>query len=107
MGKIIIKRKVTLEFLGDEYKDGYITFKQIPVKDYTDLMQKLPKEGEKDAGRSLTLMSEMLKKYFVEGKFPEGDKLSDLTSEDLDDLDQETGLHCFETVVGKKLDPKE
>jgi len=103
MGKIIIKRKVTLEFLGDEYKDSYLTFKAIPVKDYTAMLANLPKDGEDDNGKSITMMLEMLTRYFVEGEFL-GDAVS---KEDMGDIDQETAIHCFETVVGKKSDPKD
>jgi hypothetical protein len=108
MGKIVIKRKVTLEFLGEEYKDGYLTFKAIPVKDYTGMLAKLPKEGEEDNGKSITMMLDLLTTYFVEGKFPDDEgKLQDVTKEDVGDIDQETAIHCFETVVGKKTDPKD
>lgn len=104
---IVIKRKVSFDFLGEEYKDAYIVFKAIPVKDYAALTQKMPKDGEEDAGKSITLMLEMLEDYFIEGKFPNKDgELEDLKKEDVADLDQESTIRSFQKLTGQEPDPK-
>lgn len=108
MGKIVIKRQVSLDFLGDDYKEAYIVFKAIPVKDYADLMEKMPKEGEADNGKAVTMMVELLEKYFYKGKFPDDNgELVDLEASDMADLDQEAAIKCFQRVVGQDPDPKE
>lgn len=105
---IVIKRKISLDFLGEEYKEAYITFKAIPVKDFSELMQRMPKDGQEDNVKSMELMLEMLEKYFYEGKFPndKGD-LEPLSKEDVKDLDQQASLKCFQMLVGQDTDPKE
>lgn len=104
---IVIKKKVSLDFLGDDYKEAYITFKAIPVKDYAALMAKMPKGEEPDDGKAITLMVEMLEKYFYEGKFPNDEgTLEDLKKEDVADLDQEAAIKCFQRLAGQDPDPK-
>lgn len=106
MGKIVIKRKVSLDFIGEEYKDAYIVFRAIPVKDYAEIMKQMPKDGE-DNTKSLTIMLEMLQKYFVEGKFPdENNQLVDLEAKDVTELDRDSAITCFQRVVGQDPDPK-
>lgn len=108
MGKILIRRKVNFDFLGDEYKDAYISFRAIPVKDYQDILKKMPTEDQADNGKSVALVLDTLKEYFVEGKFPGADgTLESLEAGDLDDLDQDSAIRCFEVLVGRQLDPKD
>ena len=37
MGKIVIKKQVSLDFLGEDYKEAYINFKSIPALDYEQI----------------------------------------------------------------------
>lgn len=110
MGKIVIKRRVDLDFLGEEYKDAYLTFRTIPVKDYAEFIKSLngleQSDKPEENAKAVTIMLECLKKYFFEGKFPEGDKLQAVENNDLDDLDPETAIKCFEKLVGRETDPK-
>lgn len=95
MADIIIKKKVTLEFLGEEYKDSYLTFKSISVGDYGDITNGIEELSDAEASKKII---GILEKYFVEGLF-EGQKLS---SEDISKFDGETILKCFETLTGQK-----
>lgn len=100
MSKIIIKKKVSLDFLGDEYSRAYITFRAIPLPDYEGITKELPQPnsryvelvrqaevGELSAEEndeltklriseseknisSFGVILEFLKKYYVGGKFP-------------------------------------
>jgi len=106
MAEIIIKKKVTLEFLGDEYKDSYLTFKSIPIGEYEDLITALDKVEKKE---SMSEIMKIIQNYFVEGLF-DGQKVA---KEDVSQFDGETILKCFETLTGQKtvegerqLDPK-
>lgn len=138
MSKIVIKKKVSLEFLGEEYKGAEIVFRAIPLSEYDTLMDDMPeaseqleelsgkltdktiteaeqkvltglieknKESNKD---SIQVIIKYLKKYFVSGVFPnfETDKLDVLEADDLDGLDQETAMVCFERLTGQSSDPK-
>lgn len=116
MSKIIIKKVVDLDFLGDEYKDAKIVFRSIPLPEYEALMKELPESNPEitelsqkakanqitpeerqqltelmqasglDNGKSLTLIMKYLKQYFVSGKFPNVNT-GDLEDLERDDLD--------------------
>lgn len=100
MSKIVIKKKVNLDFLGDDYKEAFIVFKSIPLKDYDKIMDELPKNDPEidslkqkvvdetatkeelkkfnkildqinlDNKKSIELVNTYLKTYFLSGKFP-------------------------------------
>lgn len=95
MADIKIKKKVTLEFLGDDYKDSYLTFRSIPIGEYEDLIKQVDKVED---NKSMAEIIKILEKYFVEGLF-EGQKLD---QEDVKQFDGETILKCFETLTGQK-----
>jgi len=106
MAEIVIKKKVILEFLGDEYKDSYLTFKSIPIGEYEDLIKQVDSVEE---SKSMGEIIKILETYFHEGLF-DGQKLA---KEDVTQFDGETILKCFETLTGQKtvegerqLDPK-
>lgn len=95
MAEIIIKKKVTLEFLGEEYKDSYLTFKSIPIGEYEELIAKVDKVEE---DKSMSEIMRILENYFVEGLF-DGQKVN---KEDVSQFDGETILKCFEALTGQK-----
>lgn len=95
MADIIIRKKVTLEFLGEAYKDSFVTFRSIPVGEFNDLIKNIESVSD---GESLPEIIKILEKYFVEGLF-EGQKLS---KDDLKQFDGETVLKCFKTLTGQK-----
>ncbi len=136
MGKIVIKKKVSLDFLGEEYKEAYFIFQTIPLPDYKEFMKSIPetsvefsklvgkidsgeyneedvnhlqelrKERDSNEEKELDIIMNMLKKYFISGKFPNGEgNLEDVTSDDLEGIDQTCAMHCFKALTGR-LDPK-
>lgn len=98
---IVIKKKVSLDFLGEEYKDAYLTFQSIPLKDFDGLSKQI-EEAEKEK-KAATFILEALKRYFVEGQFPGIEKL---VADDLDGLDQETVIRSFAIFTGQEISPK-
>lgn len=103
---IVIKKRVNLDFLGDEYKEAYLTFKAIPLKDYEAIIDEMPKDTQ-DNKKALQLIVKYLKQYFIGGKFPnDKGELEDVSVEDVDELDAATALACFETLTGQRIDPK-
>lgn len=98
---IIIKKKVSLDFLGEEYKDASLTFQSIPIKDIDELQTDVAKSQEDN--KAATFILNTLKKYFVEGVFP---GVESVTKEDLDGLDSETVIKCFSQLTGQDIDPK-
>lgn len=99
MAKIIIKKTVKLDFLGDEYKESYLTFKAIPIKDYEKIIEDIEKLQEDNKG-SLNYIREVVPTYFLDGKFQD----EDVVKEDLDDFDQETYLQIFQRITGQRQD---
>ena len=99
---IVIKKKVSLDFLGEEYKDAYLEFQSIPLKDFDEMGDRL-QNAEANGEKPNAIILEILKKYFVDGKFPGMDKL---VASDLDGLDATTAVQCFATFTGQDLDPK-
>lgn len=134
--KIVIKKKVSLEFLGEEYKEAYFVFQTIPLPDYKEFMKSLPETSAEfaavvkkiDSGeytdddvahldelrkqrdskdeKELDIIMNLLKKYFITGKFPnDKDELEDVTKEDLSGIDQTCATQCFKILTGR-ADPK-
>lgn len=102
MSKLIIRKRVSLEFLGDAYKDAYIEFRSIPVDDYDDLIGKMNVEGDGNANAAIL---GILKDYYLSGKFPnDKDELEELDSkEELGGLDKEAVIECFGKLTGQDL----
>lgn len=102
MAKLVIKKRVSLDFLGDDYKDAYLTFKGIPVKDYSKILAEMPNEESGDNAKAIELMLKCLTDYFIEGKFPnDKGELESVSAEDVaDSIDQATAITCFERLVG-------
>jgi hypothetical protein len=103
---IIIKKRVSLDFLGDEYTEAYLVFRSIPAVDFDDVMVQLKSLEEKAEG-SITFILEILKKYFLSGGFPnDAGILESVAAEDLDGIDPQTLVQCFKVFTGQELDPK-
>lgn len=109
MANIVIKRKVTLDFLGEEYKDSYLVFKAVPVVAYNDLIAEI--DSVSGNQESMVEIIKILEEYFVDGVFDNEKVLK----EDIKQFDGDTILKCFETLTGQtkneagglELDPKD
>ena len=133
---IVIRKKVSLDFLGEEYKGAELYFRAIPMKDYEQMMDELPKtdprlkelatkeeltdieqkeldtladNAQEENKKNIGLILRYLKKYFISGQFPNFDtnELEKVTdAEELDNVDQDTALRCFGALTGGS-DPKD
>lgn len=101
MATIVIKKKVSLEFLGEDYKDSYLTFKSMPISAYEKLMEELEKVGT-DNKESLKITLRILEDNFIEGQF-NGEEVK---KEDLVQFDIETLVNCLEYFTGQHQSPK-
>lgn len=99
MADIVIKRRITLDFLGEEYKADYLVFKAIPVGEYEKLMDAVT-DDNKEAVR---LMIKTLEDKFVEGRFQE----QDVDTKDISKFDGQTVTKCFALLTGQDIDPKD
>jgi hypothetical protein len=101
MAKISIEKKITLEFLGEKYKDDYLVFSSIALREYEKLLPELEAAGD-NGQKSLAIIKKVLEDHFIEGKFQNEDVIKD----DLADFDLETLTHCFELFTGQ-VPPKD
>lgn len=99
MAEIVIKKTVKLSFLGDKYKEDYLVFKAVPVKDFESLMEKTPDNNL----QATKYICKILKEKFLEGKF-QGETVN---ATDIDSFDGITIAECFAILTGQKLDPKD
>lgn len=102
MVKIVIKKRVGLEFLGDEYKDSYLIFRSLSIAEYEKLLDKMEGIGE-DGKRSLAIVLDVLTTQYIEGKFLG----EDVSKDDLKQFDLETMTKCFQIFTGQQTDPKD
>lgn len=103
MSKLVIRKRVSLDFLGEGYSEAYLEFKAMPVPDYDNLAQQIEKATEENKANQTLL--DILKKYYIGGKFPNEDgKLEDLDGvEELNSLDGDAILICFSKLTGQDL----
>lgn len=95
---MIIKRKVTLEFLGDEYKESYLVFKSVSVGEVDKIDTEAKKIADKKDASAVTFILDILKDKFLEGQV-----LGEVVkAEDLDQLDIETTLRAFRRLTGQE-----
>lgn len=99
MADIVINKRVSLAFLGDEYKDSYITVRYVPVKEYDDLMSLATKAADKK--ESVKFIQEQIKERFVEGKIQQDGKLVDLTLEDLPSFPADVFITAYQEITGQ------
>lgn len=99
---IVIKKRVSLEFLGEEYKEAYLVFKSIPALEFQAVADSLDKL---DPNSSIGGIVKVLEDYFLEGEFPSDGKLEPVSKEDIGQLDPLSLTQCFKIFTGQD-DPK-
>lgn len=90
---LIIKKKVLLDFLGEDYKDSFIVVRSISVGEY-ETMQKNKEATVKD-----TVIDR-----FVSGQVKQDSGMVDITKDNLQELPGEVFVECFAAMTG--ADPK-
>jgi hypothetical protein len=104
MSRIVIKRKISLDFIGADYKDCYLEFKTIPMKDYEKYVE-LAGEN-KDEKKAVGFITSTLQDLFISGKFiGEDDELFDVKKEELGDFDMNVMITVFKTLTGQDQNP--
>ena len=103
MSKIVIKKRISLDFLGDEHQDSYLTFKSIPMREYKEYIEAA--KG-KDETKAVDFISDKISELFIEGKFFDGKELVVIEASDLVDLDIATTIQIFKILTGQDQSPK-
>ena len=52
-----IKKKISLDFLGDDYKEGYLIFKSMPIKEFEEFQKTF-------INNNLKRYNEVVERYF-------------------------------------------
>lgn len=102
---IQIKKRIGLDFLGEEYKEGYLEFNSISIRDYEKLLKVQKALNPEDGAANLNFIKTTLEDRFVGGKIPQAGELKDIVKEDLIDFDADTLLRSFQVLTGQ-VDPK-
>lgn len=105
MAKIIIKKRINLDFLGKDYEGGFVEFKSLTVRDIQDKLDKINSVAD-DNKKSTELMVNLLKECFLNGKFVNEGNTEDINREDLDDFDIRSTIKFFGVLTGQDGDPK-
>lgn len=101
MSRVVIKKKIPLDFLGEEYKEAYVVLKAITLREADELS-----EAGKDSSKATEFLKKVINDKFVEGKFPdEKGELFALTNDDLMDFDVEAIGTIFQRLTGQEVDP--
>ena len=88
-----VVKRLSLGFFGEDWKDAYIDFQALTVKDIKEKFPEFTKVDEKDekaALRGIDTVLKLLQEKFISGKgISEEGRLVDLKSEDLENLPAE------------------
>lgn len=104
---LVIKKPVDLSSLGDEYKGIEFVFKSLPAQELPELDKKREafekdEDGNPKLKDTIPFFTEVLKSKFLSGT-QDG---KELTKEDLDSLDENSMIYCFQIITGQITDPK-
>lgn len=113
MATFVVKKKIELAFLGEGWEQAYITFSPFSFADNekllklrskvnTDNPEDTTQEGAEEASNNIITL---LQDKFIEGKGYDGEKLVDITKDNLKDLPMEIINEALSTLQGKKALP--
>lgn len=102
MSKFKLKKKVDLSYLGDDWKDCYITFQSPSYKDIKSIAQvDVDNNPEEATEKSMDIMKDL----FIEGLANTDKGKETIKKEDIGDLPLEILTTLIESIAGK-TDPK-
>ncbi len=96
----VVKKKLSLDFLGTDWHAAYINFTLPSLKD--SLSQSTPTQAEIEADpKKYTLeMIAFLEEHFIDGKGWNGNELVDLTKDDIQELPSSVFAKGVELLSG-------
>lgn len=101
----VVKKKLELAFLGEEWHAAYINFSLPSLKE--SLEQDIPsqEEIEADPKKYTKQMVAFAEKHFLDGKGFDGSQLVDLTAADIQEMPTIVFVEATKLLMGA-LDPK-
>lgn len=96
-----IEKKITLDFLDEEYADSYVKILAIPVKEFDELADEIAKIQKNDDGKkSMDYIVKIIKDRFVSGSIKQGEYYVELTADSLTDMPSDFFLGVLERLSG-------
>lgn len=105
MANIVIKKKISLDFLGEEYQGGFVEFKSLTIKDVESKLDEIQNVGE-DNKKAVELMLNLLKQSFIGGTYVYGETKEEINKDDLEQFDVNSIIKFFSILSGQDADPK-
>jgi hypothetical protein len=96
--KFIVRKHVSLEFLGADWKDAFIDYNAFDSNDLLQISEISTDENDKTS--SFRKMLDLLKSHFINGQGVGADGLVDLTADDLSELPIEIVNKSIEALNG-------
>ena len=82
----VVKKQLSLDFLGTEWHAAYINFTLPSLKESLDQSTPTEAEIEENPKKFTTEMIGFLESHFIDGKGWNGNELVDLTKDDIQEL---------------------
>lgn len=96
-----IEKRITLEFLGEEYADSFVRVSAIPMREVQELMDQIAKvQGSEDNKQAMEFMVSVVSERFISGEIKQGEKTEVLTADDLLDMPGEFFINVIERLSG-------
>jgi hypothetical protein len=107
MSKFVVKKKVSLKFLGDDWKDAYLILSPLKVNEFKVIQKLSASENSSDLENMKVVvgMAKILREHFISGKGWDGQALISIEAKDLEELPIEVLSIGFEALSGTP-DPK-
>lgn len=104
MSKLVIRKRVSLDFLGDGYKDAWLEFQSVPMGDFEEFAKSLETSSE-DETKSINAILGALKKYYLNSAFPNDEGVLEPLdgAEELNGLDKPTLIRVFGDLTGQGI----
>lgn len=98
MTVFILRKKIELSDLGDDWKDCYITLRDLTVEELQKMMPKVA-AAEDGSEEQINAIKELIGKCFIEGKGFDGQGVVEIKSEDIGNLPLEIYRKCFDFLA--------
>lgn len=105
MGKVVIRKRIDLDFIGKDYEGGWVEFQSLSVKDVQSKLDEIKNVGD-DGKLAVSLMIDLLSDCFLGGVFKYKDTEEKLGKEDIQDFDVPSITKFFTILTGQDGDPK-
>jgi len=98
MATFILRRKLDLGELGEDWKECFVTLRDMTVEEVQRFVPSIAKteDGSKE---QMDMIGEIISNCFVEGKGFDGSKVIEIKKEDLGNLPLKVYLKCFDFLV--------